>query len=188
MIPNLLDEKIIRNKNVLDVGCVGQVNKFSKFNIIMNFKPKFYMGIDINEKEVLAANKENMIFCNIEEDDLPDILLAKKEFFDTIILTEVIEHFSNAGKALENMNYLLKKKGNICLTTPNAMSQKWITQVSNTKRANINPDHVMWFDKQTLNSLASRFGFSTTVLSKDLTNVLICVLTKIADGGKRHYE
>lgn len=187
MIPNLLDEKFIRNKNVLDVGCVGQVNKFSKYDIIMSSNPKFYMGMDLNEKEVIKANKDNIIFCNIE-DDLPEILLNKKEFFDTIILTEVIEHFSNAGKAFENMNYLLKKEGNIYLTTPNAMSFKWVNQVKEKKRANINPDHVMWFDKQTLSALVNRFGFSIHVLSKDLENVVICVLTKVSDKGKRHYE
>ena len=56
-------------------------------------------------------------FLNVEVDEFP----FEKEFFDVIILGEVIEHFTYSPiTPLSEINKILKKDGVFVVTTPNA--------------------------------------------------------------------
>ena len=54
----------IKEKRVLDVGCVGQVEKFARHEYIKKQNPSFILGIDIVE-----SSKDNTEVCDISDEN-----------------------------------------------------------------------------------------------------------------------
>ncbi|MBF0343292.1 MAG: class I SAM-dependent methyltransferase [Nitrospirae bacterium] len=61
-------------------------------------------------------NTMNMIKCDIERDDLQQML---DKSFDMIFLMDVIEHLYDPDKAIVNLLNVLKNKGYLIISTPN---------------------------------------------------------------------
>lgn len=156
----MIREKIIleyaKDKEVLDIGSVGQSDIYCLWNLM---KPvtKELMGVDLPESvDTLKrsfnvepegyehSNDPNIVFGNMET-----ISLNKK--FDLVVAGYVIEHTSNQGLFLDNIHKHLKDNGKLILTTPNA---KWPTVFL---RPNIT--HTMWHDIHTLTALLERHQF-----------------------------
>lgn len=101
-------------KKVLDIGCgAGKV--------ISLIKDEDYeiTGVEVDKKAYLiaqekAGNKNN---CKIILGDILNIKL-KKEYFDTVICSEVIEHTNKPDLIINKIYQLLKKDGILILTTP----------------------------------------------------------------------
>lgn len=167
-------KEYIENKKVLDVGCVGQAknSKFVKHQQILDLSPEYLLGIDNNHSGIREGKK---LKYNLMWFDITDPISINKHF-DTIFLLDVIEHIDNCGIALGNIYKLLKKDGYVIVTTPNVFFSKWYTQSHIKNKVNINPDHVHWFCKQTLESLFKRHNFK---LVKYLhSNGLVGLFTK----------
>lgn len=149
-------------KSLLDLGCgVGFFcNSFSnKFNIIV--------GVDGSHKKILKATSLNkhphISFIEAMFDKL-NISYA----FDTIIVTNVLEHVQNAIDFLAWIKKLLSESGRIIITVPNALGlHKRIG-----KHLGIIPDyyaltdadrakgHKRIYDRATLSSDVQSAGFS----------------------------
>jgi ubiquinone/menaquinone biosynthesis C-methylase UbiE len=102
---------------ILDVGCgFGE-------NLFKIERPKFRgIGIDVavpyilwNYQQTKKQGKTNLDFLVADVHYLP----FKRETFDEIIFSEVIEHILNPKEALKDLHRVCKKEGYVILTTPN---------------------------------------------------------------------
>lgn len=150
---------IVRDKKVLDVGCVDHEASKEAGNewlhkVVLDHASDV-LGLDFAEDEVrkLVAKGYNIAYGNAEE-----INLHQK--FDVIVAGELIEHLSNPGKFLENMRRHLNENGEIVLTTPNPFYPKRMVEILFHGRALVHPQHVMWYCPSTLTEILSRAGYT----------------------------
>jgi SAM-dependent methyltransferase len=129
---------IVKGKDVLDIGSVGQAREYSFWNMLKG-NCKSLMGIDIVESED----------PKIIKGDMEREKLGKK--FDVIIAGDVIEHVNNQGLFLQNIQRHLREDGTLIITTPNA---KWWTVFLKP-----NKTHTLWHDIHTLSRVLSLNGF-----------------------------
>jgi len=101
----VLTKELIENKIVLNVGSLD-VNGSWK-SIIKSFKPKFYIGIDIQKGKgvdlTVAAEKLDTIY--------------PEKLFDLIVSTETLEHIELWKEAILTMKKLLNLGGTLIITT-----------------------------------------------------------------------
>jgi len=106
------EKNIGSNKKVLDIGCgTGYGTK-----ILSNRGNQVY-GIDNSQKAIGYAKKEysgpQYACCSAEK------LSFEDNYFDAVTAFEVIEHVQNPEKALNEIYRVLKKEGNLFISTPN---------------------------------------------------------------------
>jgi SAM-dependent methyltransferase len=133
-----LIESYIRNKEVLDVGSVGQTEDYDLWSFIKE-RAKKATGIDTEpstDNSIVRGSIESTTF-------------EKK--FDVVVLGDVLEHVDNQGLVLDNVRKHLKDDGVMIVTTPNA---KWLTVAFRP-----NPTHTAWHDKYTIFNILQRHGF-----------------------------
>lgn len=101
----VLSKELIENKIILNVGSLDVNGSWE--SLIKAFKPKFYIGTDIQKGKgvdlVIAAEKLYRIY--------PESL------FDLIVSTETLEHIKLWKQAIINMKLLLKVGGTLIITT-----------------------------------------------------------------------
>jgi len=130
--------KYIKGKDVLDIGSVGQTDKYNLW-VFLKKEAGQLVGLDT------------------EPSDNPDIIQGNMETynfhkqFDVILAGDVLEHVDNQGLFLDNIRKHLKKDGYFILTTPNA---KWFNVLLRP-----NPTHTLWHDKYTLFHILNKYGF-----------------------------
>jgi len=169
MIRENIIKEYVKNKNVLDIGSIGQTTSYSLWNLYAQFNVKSIVGIDIEK----ITNEKNKMF-NIGLPDFSSEIVSgdmetysfNKEF-DVIIAGDVIEHVQNQGLFLSNIRKHLTKEGKLIITTPNA---KWPTVFLKP-----NQTHTLWHDKYTLNRILELNG-----LKMDFY--------KYYYGNKKHYN
>ena len=107
---DIVQDKDIKNKIVLDAGCGS--GRWSKY--IVN-KAKHIELVDPSEAVFVAAkllkNFSNVSISHASIDQLP----FKDEYFDFIMSLGVIHHIPNMELALKHLTSKLKKKGKILL-------------------------------------------------------------------------
>ena len=124
--------EIGKGKKALDIGCRdGDQSK------ILESRGYKVTSIDI---------KKTYSKCKIV--DVNKKLPFKKNYFDLIWCSEVIEHLDNPKKSLNDFRRILKKNGKMILTTPN--SYFWLVDLLNffgisPKRLQ-NPGHKYFFN------------------------------------------
>lgn len=140
----MIREKIIlsysKNKDVLDIGSVGQTKEYSLWDLIKTQgEVKSLVGVDTEpspDKDIIQGNMETYAF---------------NRKFDVIIAGDILEHVDNQGLFLGNIYKHLRDDGFFIITTPNA---KWLTVILKP-----NPTHTLWHDKYTLSTILHRHGF-----------------------------
>ncbi len=108
----------IKQKNVLDIGCVGIANTHGHrewLNGLIRRSARFVFGID-NNIEGIKRLKKRGYSCAVA--DAEDFSLPYK--FDVVVASEIIEHLSNNGQFLDGVKRHLHRDGLLILTTPNA--------------------------------------------------------------------
>ena len=155
-------QKFIKNKNILDIGCVSDKTesnyKFAGLHKFLLKNTKNVLGIDINEKGVNYLKKKGY---NIIKGNAENFKLNKK--FEVIVAGELIEHLSNPGLFLDTTNNHLKENGCLILTTPNAFGLRYyLRRILNI--LNVNKDHVLWHDEKTIMQLLKRHQFKVIKL------------------------
>ncbi len=115
---SLINHKHCEPIRVLEVGC-GLGMTLSRIKYL--WPESVVYGIELS-KEIahIAANQSDVICGNIE--DMPK-LPYEEEYFDYIILADVIEHLVMPEKVLGKMKKYLKLDGEILLSIPNV--QHW---------------------------------------------------------------
>lgn len=152
--------KRIENKDVLDIGSIGQTSEYSLWNLYKDVKLKSITGIDLFGAKQLA--KKEFSIKNLELENEAQIVSGNMENykfpqkFDIIIAGDVLEHVSNQGLFLDNVREHLKEDGELILTTPNA---KWWTVFLKP-----NSTHTLWHDRFTLERILTLHRFKIKYL------------------------
>lgn len=97
---------------LLDIGCYPPylLEKAQKLGFQIR-------GIASQHEPITGPLKKYVVHLNIEKDRLP----FKSNFFDLILLTEVLEHLPHSPLfPLQQIKRVLKPKGLLIITTPNA--------------------------------------------------------------------
>jgi 2-polyprenyl-3-methyl-5-hydroxy-6-metoxy-1,4-benzoquinol methylase len=134
---------------VLDVGCGGG-------NLLLDLQKKGadVYGIETNPKSVeICKRKRLKILCgNLESINFPD------EQFDTVIMSQLIEHLPSPKETLNEIHRLLKPGGKLYIYCPNAegylkslFSKYWHGWHL--------PFHLYHFTKETLSKYAKECGY-----------------------------
>ena len=98
---------------ILDVGCgTGILGAFFKKD-----QQCIVHGIEINVDAYHLARKnlDDVILGNVEEIDLS----YERDYFDVIIMGDVLEHLINPLKTIQKLLSILKSEGRIYITVPN---------------------------------------------------------------------
>ncbi len=149
--------KIIKDKDVLDIGCVNHEaerakDKFWLHRFIKNHA-KSLLGLDYDKVEVEKLKKDGY---RIEYGDAQNFDLGKK--FDIIVAGELIEHLPNPGKLIECCKKHLKDSGILIITTPNAFSFRNLLRGILLGVIPTNEEHTCWFTPITFRKLCETQG------------------------------
>lgn len=147
-------KKIVSPSKVLDIGCAKGflVEGFQKLGIDA-------YGVDISEYAISCSSskvKEKLFVLDVEREKLP----FPNEYFNLIVMSEVIEHLNSFDLVLNEMKRVLKKGGLIFLTTPRRKifgKEKDVSHVS---------VHNYWFWVKT-------FGFYDFILDKKIIEIFL---------------
>ena len=148
-----LIQRYCRGKKVLDVGCVGHTVPPTHplwLHKYITEGADYVLGIDIEAEKVKRMRKQgyNAIVA--------DALTCKLgEKFDVIVAGQIIEHLDNPGIFLENMKKHLSKGGVLIISTDNAHGAMFVRDYL-LKPPNINPQHCMFFSRETMKALLDR--------------------------------
>jgi 2-polyprenyl-3-methyl-5-hydroxy-6-metoxy-1,4-benzoquinol methylase len=144
----------MRGKEVLDVGSVGQTERYNLWQEYSNVAYKSLTGIDLPSAETETSEKfavqrgerdASICYGNMEDYEF-------NQQFDLIIAGDVIEHVENQGLFLRNAHKHLKPEGKLIITTPNA---QWPTVFIPP-----NPTHTKWHDRYTMKRILTLTGFN----------------------------
>lgn len=111
--------KFINIKNtdkVLDVGC----GRGDILNYIQN-KTKHAYGLDISKGNIAVAKRLLNRNVKLFTQDITKKTKFPNNYFDIIILTDVIEHIPDRYSLFKELKRILKKKGRLIIETPNVV-------------------------------------------------------------------
>lgn len=145
-----------RNLKILDVGCgTGNVLQALK----KEGKANRIVGVEIDES---TANKARKVLDEVLEGDLEEIEITfKEDYFDYIILADVLEHLIDPWAAVKKMSRYLKRGGYIVGSIPNVRSLKVLLPIiflgkwEYEKQGILDKGHLRFF---TLKSIRQLFG------------------------------
>lgn len=148
-----VNKNISPNAKILEVGCgIGYLTH--------SLVKEGYQitGLDISEDAVVNATRMygNHFICK----NIFDYQFESPESFDVIILTEVIEHIRDVYPFIEALIRLLKKKGEIIITTPN----KTIFANNSVWDTDLPPVHLWWFSEQSFRTISNRMNVNCNFL------------------------
>jgi|ERR1035437_3224902 ubiquinone/menaquinone biosynthesis C-methylase UbiE len=110
-------ENISNGSDLLEIGC--GYGSGSKLLNDTGGKHKSYIGIDLSQDSISAANDEYSEFGKFFESDAETLPVFQKDTFDNVISFENIEHLKNPRKSLIEIFRVLKSGGLLILSTPN---------------------------------------------------------------------
>ncbi|WP_306059929.1 class I SAM-dependent methyltransferase [Natronococcus wangiae] len=153
-------EPHIRNRSVLDLGCVAhdpeKRHGEAWLHELILRRAEDVLGVDILKDEIESLKQAGY---NVTYGDVQNLNL--NETFDVIVLGELIEHLVDFDGLFRSLDAHLVDGGKLIITTPNAMAVHW-TALRLLKQDFVNSDHTCWFDSTTLAQLLSRYGFEPT--------------------------
>jgi len=133
------------NPTILGVGCnSGGLEK----TILQHKKGSIVYGIDVNKQLVDLANQKGVIAKVARGEDLP----FKDEFFDIVILSEILEHVFDVDKVVKETLRVLKNGGLIIGSVPHPKGGNAQKGIEN------HPYHARIFTKQTLKETFKMLG------------------------------
>jgi 2-polyprenyl-3-methyl-5-hydroxy-6-metoxy-1,4-benzoquinol methylase len=145
----LIEELYKRKGKILDIGCnIGTFLKVAKDSGWDCY------GIDVNKGVEKECKKLGINFKarKLEKRSY------KKEFFDVIIMNDVIEHLHHPKEFLAMVKNIVKKEGLIFVVTPNVASLT--AKVLKKKWHHLKPnEHLVYFSKKTIKKLMEDQGF-----------------------------
>ncbi|MFO7872729.1 MAG: bifunctional 2-polyprenyl-6-hydroxyphenol methylase/3-demethylubiquinol 3-O-methyltransferase UbiG [Candidatus Undinarchaeales archaeon] len=167
-IKRLLPETI-ENKKVLDIGCCG-----GYLSIMLAKMGAKVTGIDSSKPAITAAkyyakNEKVKSKCQFIHSDINKIEIKKK--FDLILAKDVIEHIEKDIEFLKKAYKLLKREGNIIITTQNSHSFNYLFEglirklFGQKKWVGWDPTHLRWYNAPALKRKLKKAGFKPVKFS-----------------------
>lgn len=148
----IIGKFISEEMKVLDVG--AGVGNFYKF-----INAKYYLGLETSLKENIIINdKASVVNKNLEEMS-EDFF----EFFDAVVIFQVLEHIQNPRPFIINLLKLLKKDGFLIISVPD--NDSYIRFLSNPV-LNFPPHHYIRWNERSLYELEKLFDLSNPLVFK----------------------
>jgi len=113
----------VKQGSILDVGCgFGTISGILQSTLDMKA-----FGLDCDSDRLQEANKKGIVTAqiNLETDKFP----FEDETFDTALFVEVLEHIARPQHCLSEISRVIKRNGELILTTPNLTSLKRRSQI-----------------------------------------------------------
>ncbi|HVP37001.1 MAG TPA: class I SAM-dependent methyltransferase [Terriglobales bacterium] len=142
---------------LLDIGCGS--GEF--LNQMKNFGWEVY-GVEINQESADIGNKRGLnIFCGeLGGADFPE------NFFDVVVLSQILEHVYSPGSYLEEIHRLLKEGGILIVGVPNIGCLEIQIFGRNCHALDV-PRHLHFFGIASLKNYLEKYGFEIDkILSK----------------------
>ncbi|MFN8670693.1 MAG: class I SAM-dependent methyltransferase [Candidatus Sericytochromatia bacterium] len=166
-------KKIPENSTVLDIGCGSGVGKLIANKVNKNINE--YWGLDFNNSSKKYAEKILDKYLYLDIENFEDNLLPNN-YFDVIILADVLEHLVSPELIISKIKKYLKTDGFIMLSIPNVLHQTVILNLllngSWYNGGVVVEEHLKFF---TFNEINKFFEKSNLFLDKDI----ICISTEI---------
>lgn len=132
----------LQNKKILDIGAGDGIN-YLGLNQYYRVEPQNYYVVEGDRRSCEVCRKRgiNHVYQNYFSGEF-----ARKfpEFFDVVILTEVLEHQTKPADFIEAVKQITKPRGLIILTVPN---RKMLKVSRSVFYADIPPHHFLRFSK-----------------------------------------
>lgn len=143
---------LTKTSNILDFGCAdGGFIKASK----MYFE---LWGTDLSSKAIDLARSRNPELTSRLEVDALNKCIYTENYFDAIVLWDVIEHINNPSMLLCELSKFLRNGGLLILSTPNYDSLS--AKLFDKRWAFLTPpEHVCYYGNTTLDNLCIKLGF-----------------------------
>lgn len=189
---HLLSEIIQKNDIVLDIGFCGQgvtsSNPEWPHAVIKEQAGEVY-GVDIILPTEYLTDTIHYKQISAEHISFDDVM------FDKIFAGDLIEHLTNPGLFLNACRNLLKKNGQLILTTPNTFNLFNLAEKITKYEPTVNPDHTFYFNTKVLRVLLQKCGFTVTAIAyvyhldmhhkeswkKKFLNMLYALLSLVTD-------
>lgn len=143
-------ERILKKKGkILDVGCATGA-------LVEVAETKGWKSYGV-EPSVWASRIARKNKLKVRTGTIKDVKYPKSSF-DAVTCVDVIEHVESPSELVENMGKLLKKGGVLCIQTPDWKS--FIAKRMKEKWWHVRPDHIYYFDQDSLDTLMQSKGFS----------------------------
>jgi 2-polyprenyl-3-methyl-5-hydroxy-6-metoxy-1,4-benzoquinol methylase len=133
-----------RGRKLLDVGCgEGQLLRTAKDE---GWDP---VGVDLSETAIRLCQQHGV---SASKTDFFDSSLDSQRF-DSIIMSELIEHVPSPARFLQRAEELLEEDGILYLTTPNfdSLARRMLGEAWSV----IHPQHIGYFERATLRKMTS---------------------------------
>ncbi|MFP7470740.1 bifunctional glycosyltransferase family 2 protein/class I SAM-dependent methyltransferase [Niallia taxi] len=111
---SLIDAPKEEKLNILEVGCACGA---TLLKIKETFKNANLFGIELNEHTAFFAS----LIADVRAQDIEKGLDYQEEFFDYIILGDILEHLNDPWKTVNNFKKYLKSNGKLLVSIPNVM-------------------------------------------------------------------
>ncbi len=165
----LIFSKIKNYSNVLDVGCATGIIGEGLYNE----KKCNVIGIDYSEKSLEIARQKNSYdrLFKINLDYFSDELNEYENYFDYIIMADVLEHLKIPGSILANFKKLLKPGGLFLISIPNiahgSLKLKLLqNKFEYTEYGLLDNTHISFFTLENIIQLLNRLNFELITLNR----------------------
>ncbi len=151
---NQLVKQFCKNKEILDIGCVGQDIDYSSPNWIHNQIKEVadsLIGVDINVEGIKHIRNMGYDVYHYSE-------MNKDKKFDILMMLDVIEHVNNPVEFLNDYQDFLKEDGKIIITTPNSNRAINFVNIFFKNEYSLNYEHTFWFCPKTFLEVVGRVG------------------------------
>ena len=168
-------------ERVLDVGCgSGNTGKFLK----ETFNVKEVVGIELNESLSREAknNLDKLIVGDIQTIHLP----FEVEYFDCIILADVLEHLYNPWDVMERLISFLKYDGIILASLPNVQHWTILLELLRgewdyKKTGILDNTHIRFFTRKSIEKMFLSCGYDLLEIRNSMGSEMK-ILNKITFG------
>jgi len=165
---------------VLDIGCA--TGYFAKELLKKNCEA---WGVDFDEKAVTKANKYcfKTAVCNFDE---MKTLPWPKDYFDFILILDVIEHLSHPERIISAIKPHLKKGGRVIVSVPNVAHaqiryQLCLGKFEYTSTGIMDKTHVHFYTRKSFLDTLKQLGLETKKLIPTNGMCKVPLLYKITD-------
>lgn len=142
------------------------------------------VGVDIFEDKKNPQNYKNIdrfIFANIESDDFPEYY----NYFDLILLPDVLEHLIDPKNALSKVYKYLKDDGILIVSMPNIRHYSALNKIffkgdfSYEESGIFDNTHLRFYCRKNIKELLESSGFKTIIEQGSIKNYKGNSITKI---------
>jgi 2-polyprenyl-3-methyl-5-hydroxy-6-metoxy-1,4-benzoquinol methylase len=149
---------LVKNKEVLDLGCVGSVVELGDSHLwlhrIMCESARKVTGLDGNSEGVVRMKE---LGYDARLGDFTDFDL--KSMYDVVVAGEILEHSSNPAGILASIHRHLRPEGLLVVSVPNILSIVYVLENFLFGHEIDNPEHICCYTETTLVRTLRKAGY-----------------------------